>query len=586
MSQLNSIEGSETELLEKFFETIWGTTEGFIYLAFKSASTVQVSWRQEFFKWPTEKERVINKVLDQNGRADVYFGPSIFKLKNSTKDSFYSSRVLWVDFDGNAPPVVEAFPAPTIKIQSSIDGHEHWYWKLDKSIEDSQVLETLNRNLAYSLGADLSGWDCNQVLRPPLTYNHKRKARTTFKEFSHSILSINSFNFKGEAPKPVEEPAIVDLPPVVEVIDRYKFPAKVWILFKQGVKEGSRSEGLMALGYGFAEIGMSNEEILSCLLDADNRWGKFRTRTDQLRMLTKIVAVARVKYPLNGESLNQKRLQVMGFKTLLLSPSIELKWVWEGFLQEHGYLLLTGAPKVGKTQFSLDFGARAVLGENFLDRPCRKDLKIGFLSLEMGAEEVKLFLQNQASGLTEEQLQELEERFLMIPVGEPLYLSREREQDELEEMVHEYQLDGLIIDSLGSTVEGELTSEKDAKAVMDWNDRVRRRHSCFTWYIHHHRKATGDNKKPSKLADIYGSYLFTARVTTALTLWNSNSNSITLIPNAVRLAETPEPFQVYRDNNLRFTTKKSGITIIKKGKEVEQLDVPDNEAFKVGKFEY
>ena len=84
--------------------------------------------------------------------------------------------MLWVDFDGNAPATWEdsVAPEPTLIIQSSIPGHEHCYWKLDTFLNKPKVIEERNRSLAYALGADTSGWDADQILRPPFTTNRKR----------------------------------------------------------------------------------------------------------------------------------------------------------------------------------------------------------------------------------------------------------------------------------------------------------------------------------------------------------------------------------------------------------------------------
>lgn len=583
----------EHEQLLDFFETIYGANEGFVYLAFKDASKTQKNlWRPEWYSWPSDKSKLVTRILDQTGRSDVYYGPSLYRTKNATKEAFRCSQWLWVDFDGNAGIPDLCNPEPTIVIRSSVEGREHWYWKIDNPISDISVLEQYNRNLAYELQADTSGWDATQVLRPPLTQNHKRGIRTEVRQIKDSVYDLSAFSFTKEPPPTISLVDLDTLPDVKDVLAKYSFKAETTVLFKKGANEGKRGMGLMALAYSLCELGLPNEEVVTLLYDADSRWGKFHERNDTDKRLLEILSVARGKYPYIEDNPLQElpvRLQVFGFDSLIKAEAMEIEWLWDGFLQKAGYLLLTGPPKVGKTQFSLDFGARAVLGKDFLGRHTRPDLKIGFLSLEMGAPELQLFLKNQAQGLTKEELGALEERYKMIPVGEPYYVSRQREQDDLEEMIHELSLDGLIIDSMGSTMEGELTNERDAKSLMDWNDRIRRRHDCFTWFIHHHRKATGDNKKPKGLADIYGSYIFTARVTTALTLWGTGgSNSIQLIPNAVRLAETPSPFLVFRDSKLRFTTKKSSIVVTKSGENLESLEgeLVSDEEFGSGKFSY
>lgn len=581
----------EKEILSEFFDTLYGEQEGYVYVAAKSASSVAMDWRQEWFTWPKERERLTKRILDQCGRADIYYGPSLYRTKNAVKDSILGSFFFWVDFDGNAPQPDLVHPKPTFIVQSSLDGHQHWYWKSEVFVTDISQLERVNRNLAYQFEGDNSGWDCTQVLRPPSTRNHKRGTGVSLTAWEGPVFQHHSHEFAEIAPEPVVIEEITEIPKASDVLAKYTLDGPTSVLFNKGANVGKRSMGLQALAHLLCQSGFSNEETLSLLIDADNRWGKFGNRKDQLKQLLAILSVARDKHPLDdSENPIQgalQRLQVFGFESLLTQENIQLEWVWDGFLVKEGFMLLTGAPKVGKTQFSLDFGISSVLGQQFLDRACTPGLKLAFLSLEMSAPELKLFMQQQSSSLTKEELALLEEKFLMIPVGEPYYLSEKKEQDDLEEMINDLHLDGIIIDSLGACVKGELTSEKEAKSVMDWNDRVRRRHNCFTWFIHHHRKASGDNKKPNKLDDIYGSYIFSARVTTALTLWNSGStNSINLIPNAVRLAPTPPVTQVFRGTDLRFTTKKSGITIVKKGKEVESVheEVSDEE-FTAG-FEY
>src|SRR5205807_6352490 len=122
--------------------------------------------------------------------------------------------------------------------------------------------------------------------------------------------------------------------------------------------------------YSLAEMNLTNEEILSVLMNADQRWGKFAQRQDRVRRLLEIVTIARQKYPIRvGEGTESpSKLQPLGFKTLL-ATEINLEWVWEGWLQRNGYLLLTGPSAVGKTQFALDAAAHIALGKPFLDRP-------------------------------------------------------------------------------------------------------------------------------------------------------------------------------------------------------------------------
>lgn len=568
---LESVESVNPEL-SNFFEFLYGETKGFVYLAIKNP-TSQASWKQEFFAWPMQKKELCDKVNASSGKNEVYFGPALYGDKNATKPNILGSHCLWVEFDGQIPPELDGVPAPTVTVRSSSEDHQHWYWKLDSFIQTTE-LESRNRQLAIKLGSDISGWDATQVLRPPGTTNHKRALPVQLLTLNDKVYSSNEFSHLPEPPQLVEEVVPTEIPAIEDVISQYSFKADAWLLFKNGVPEGSRSEGLMALGYHLAEMQLQNEEILALLLNADERWGKFAGRNDQVRRLMQIVTIARHKYPIidTGDSPVGKLLSGYGFNSLI-QTTIELDWAWEGFLEREGYMLLTGPSGVGKTQFSLDFGAKTVLGKDHLNITTGHPKRVGFLSLEMGLTELKHFLQIQAAGYSAEELEILDENYKMFPLGEPYYVQSESDRNALEEMIYENQLDGLIIDSLGSMAD-DLVSEKEVKNVMNFNDRLRQRHKIFTWYVHHHRKASGDNKKPNKQSDVYGNQYITARATSIMCLWETpNANALTAIPLKVRLSKKPQPFVIYRDENLQFSTQGEAAVVTKI--DPDQKDVSD-----------
>ena len=63
----------------------------------------------------------------------------------------------------------------------------------------------------------------------------------------------------------------------------------------------------MALGFFGAEKGMSDNEIYSLLINADDRWGKFKNRSDRTKRLLDIINRARHKYPV-GEQFELRGL--------------------------------------------------------------------------------------------------------------------------------------------------------------------------------------------------------------------------------------------------------------------------------------
>jgi RecA-family ATPase len=333
----------------------------------------------------------------------------------------------------------------------------------------------------------------------------------------------------------------------------------------------------MALGYFLAEMNMSNGDMLAMLINADERWGKFAKRSDQLVRLMEIVTRARLKYPFKviPESKEQP-IQGMGIVEIL-EAEIKVEWSWKGLYQKAGYFLLTGPTGVGKTQFSTNFAAKLAMGQNFLDREIAAPSKVGLFSLEMGLAEIKYFLEKQIAVYSKEELLTLQEMFKVVPLGEPLYLNQNREKLRVEEYIEREELELVIFDSLGSITDEELSNETSIKGLMDWFDRLRQFYGCGIWLIHHHRKAQAQNKKPNKLSDVYGSQYITARASTVMALWDVGS-AIQAIPLKVRLAIKPHPFYIYRDDKLNFSLSKHTViedTVNEDLTEVEESDKVD-----------
>ncbi len=104
-------------------------------------------------------------------------------------------------------------------------------------------------------------------------------------------------------------------------------------------------------------MGMVDAEIFAIIRNADDRWGKFKDRSDRNRRLSDLIGVVRNKYPEGTfavQPMLEEMIPVFGLKSLLAS-TIEIEWVVEGLLQKQGYMLLSGPSGVGKTQFSLQW---------------------------------------------------------------------------------------------------------------------------------------------------------------------------------------------------------------------------------------
>lgn len=543
-----------------FVDYLYDGLEGYVATASKTTDADgQVTFKRQAFAWPTKRETLLAWIKTASPTSDVYLAPAIFTTPSGKREDFKATNVLWTEFDGKVPQASELgnIPEPTLCIQSSGPDNQHWYWKLDAPLSDIAEVESINKALTYQLGADVSAWDGNQILRPPNTLNHKRGTETVF--LSQSGSTVSPVNFDA---LPAVEAVTVDIPEqipdITDVILKYSFSQEAGDLYRSRPEgNADRSNMLMRLGYYLAEMGLSDAEMFSVLRNADDRWGKFKDRTDRNQRLSDLIGKAKQKFP-SYIDLPDNTLTVYGLQSFL-NTEVEIEWAIPGILQTQGYMLLTGPAGVGKTQFSLRWAINLALGRNFLGLEIVEPQRILFFSLEMGHADLKYFLSTMCNDMSTDDLLILEQNLLIVPLGEAFYLDQADQQAQFQALLNQFQPTGVFIDSVGSSSSGNISDESTVKALMDFNDKIRQRHSVFTWFIHHNRKAQGDNKKPNKLADVYGNQYLVNRATSVYCLWPAGS-SIEVIPLKKRLAAMEDPWHINRLSNLDFLKKEGSVT--------------------------
>jgi RecA-family ATPase len=220
-------------------------------------------------------------------------------------------------------------------------------------------------------------------------------------------------------------------------------------------------------------------------------------------------------------------------------------------------MLFTGPSGLGKTQMMLKFAESIALGKDFLGYDIAEPRKIVVLSLEMGHPDLKFFVQQQAEALSPSDLNILRENYIVIPHGEPWAFDKPLGQDRIRKVLEHYEPQGLFIDSVGSALSGSISQEEPVKAAMGFNDHLMRKYNIFTWWIHHMRKAQGDNKRPEQQDDVYGNQYLFNRASSVYGLFGKKHEDGTVTDLRVknlkkRLAPIEKAFGVERTTNLGF----------------------------------
>ena len=585
----------DTEVLGDFFDYIWHDTEGAVYLPHDNAGDMDL--KKVVFQWPRQRKAVIDYVLKHAAQGDnVFYGPGLYDPAEprgaGQKDNFLASHVLWVDFDGNAPTdwSEQPIPEPDMRNRSSLPGHEHVYWQLDEPITDPATLEDRNRALAYSLDADTSGWDANQILRPINTPNFpsalkiSRGERSTVEQVVNlqwvdNAHDLEEFGAITSAKQLIANTlAVGDLPDISDVIALNKWTPEFWEKFQvtqedlstpEAKRKGGRSAAMQELAYLGAEQGFSDEQIMAVLQNADTRWEKYLYRHNRERLLVDIVNRARQKHGyLTGSDLTFAGLEgsaeeatdgplVYGFNDFVESE-FHIEWVYEGLLAEEGYGFITGFPGVGKTQYGIQMSCSLALGTDFLDwkyaQPSPK--KVLFLSLEMGEAPMHLFLSTIAESYTPAELNTLNQNFKVFPHGRPLPLDTPEGQRFFEALLSEYQPDMVFIDSLGKVSSKSLTDEEAARTLAHYLMNVKAKYHCGVYMIHHNRKKSNDAQKKDgvELSDVYGSTYLMTDADFVISLRYLTEGAITVDTLKMRLGPEVRPQTLYRDQHLTYHT--------------------------------
>ena len=542
--------------IEEFLNTLFEGLDGYVYAPTKNPATGH--WQTYFFTWPEQRPDIVTHILDASRTKEAYVSPSLFSKPLARKKEWKGSHFVWVEFDGNAPSdLPNGIPNPSIRIQSSTSGHEHWYWRLNNFEEDKSVIEGLSKRLAYTLDSDRSGWDAVQVLRPPGTLHHDSKRRVRLLKSESTEHSIADFvNLVNPPSEVVVNTNITSLPDLQDVISKYKWPTDARDLFRKTTQRtGSRSEAMMRMAYHCVEMGMTDEESYVILMNCDDRWGKYKNRTPENRSKVFLdqIAKARQKKGIQAEKRLDEVRRMVTLDELMALDFSNVGWWFENFFAESTLGFIAGDPGVGKTTFTIQMCLDVTLGKDFLGMKNNKDgfTKVGFYSYEMDAFQLQYFFTDMLKVYTDAERTIIGQQLYLDTFGSNFYLDQKAAQQQVLDFVDRHELKFLVFDSLRA-VSG--LDERRIEEFIDFVDKeLRIARGCSVWVVHHNRKAQkGAEKEEQSLADLYGSTSIGASAATVVGLEKKGGNTIKVNCLKLRLAEEFKAFKVKHKNTRTF----------------------------------
>ena len=127
-----------------------------------------------------------------------------------------------------------------------------------------------------------------------------------------------------------------------------------------------------------------------------------------------------------------------------------------------------------------------------------------------------------------------------------------RAPHKLAELCEQADAGTLVIDSV-KDIAPDLASEQSGGAVSRAVQGVLEA-GCQVVEVHHHRKANADNKRPSKLSDVYGSVWLTASCGSVIVLWGEAGDPLIDAIHVKQPAEEVGPLQLEHDHHHGRTT--------------------------------
>lgn len=365
----------------RFLTKVWSiqAQEGY-YFCLSSKGVDGGRWRDHFFEWPFQigelQKFFKNHPLDE---YHLYFCPLPFREAIRRKELVIGSQLLWADLDEANPNQID--PIPQIAWESSPDRYSA-LWILDQFYTPLEI-ESKNKALTYTSGADKGGWDLTQVLRIPGTLNCKYKKKPLVKLlwFTDNIYTLD------DIPEPIQ---LLDAKKVLKKYKKRLKASTLKLLTATRATKGKRSDVIWRLENELFEQGLSEDEIFTLI--KNSVWNKFAGRRDEDRQLRREVNKLSDKHSRtrsgHKDKDEDKEIEEKAYlnnrvvRMADIAPE-KVQWFWYPYIPRGKLTIVEGDPGLGKSWFTLALASHLSLRK----RLPNQEKKIGGKSLLMSAED-------------------------------------------------------------------------------------------------------------------------------------------------------------------------------------------------------
>jgi AAA domain/RepB DNA-primase from phage plasmid len=520
---------ASTRESETFLRALHGRHTDFIELRLKNDGG---KWHSEFFP-AGELERAAEQAEKLSSRHDVYFGVGARDGKGGARENMTNLPAVWVDVDlkdgvsrDTLQERVKGLPRPSMIVNSG--GGWHLYWILKEAVgpEDFEQIRSINSALAAILGGDQDATDPARILRVPGTLNRKKEYGTPrpveLLEANVAEYNLSDFDHFAPASDPENTPRAMKSSPDIQItVERCVFLQR-WERDAATLPEpewyaGQSILGRLSGGVDYIHTvssrypGYSRKEtdakILHALNDAGPRTcAAIKALWDCGRDCgVKSPAVLAVKEPMERTAEKEPEIVVLeemeteSARDLLSTPSPPVDEVVAGLVARREVVTCGGAPKGGKSYFTLQGGLAVAGGRDFLGMAVPHPFKVLYVLAEGSKRRFKDRLAAAtpyATGIEDEDL----DRLHVVDTRGRLKIDTDAGEKTLLRLAEPFDL--IILDTLYALQGGgDENSHKDFRKVSGPLDRLK--HSGpdgkAVWLIHHVRKNSAEDAGADEL---------------------------------------------------------------------------------------